>query len=256
MDINPARYPSWLRCIIVVTLILFAANLFFVLEPAVAFLTWVLINLQITENIYGVVGTLIASFAGAWFAFKFARMQRDKERIDNEIAAGNRALFTLSVMWNETKQHQKEVVEPCRGKVDAWLNLHVSQPLNERLSFDMKDLSFLMQSDPTVFQQMILEEERFRFAAYLIEEHRTLALTETWPRLESAGLRIGESRPQGEIEMILGAGMVQKLKVTTDAIITNFDRNEVSLREAFTNLRIALKKTYPDRKFIDFKFNG
>jgi hypothetical protein len=159
-------------------------------------------------------------------------------------------------MWNETKQHQKEVIDRHRGKPDAWLNLDVSQPLNEWLSFDMKELSFLLQGDPITFQHVFLEEERFRLAAYLIEDHRRVVLEQVWPRLESAGLRIGEPAAAAEIETILGTGTVQRLRVTTDAIISNFDQNEKTLREAFATLRTALKKIHPDRKFIDFKFGN
>ena len=249
-------YPFWFRLVIVITLVLFTANAFFFLGPATALIAWVVTQASITgKEIIAGFGTLVASFAGAWFAFRFARLQREKQRVDDEVAAGNRALVTLARMWNATKMYQRTVVDPYRGKTDAWINLHISQPLNADLSFDMKELSFMMKAaGAAAFQQIFLEEERYKLAAYLVEEHRRLLLTEAWPRMESAGLQLKEQIPTTEMERIIGIGTVQQLKVTTSGIITNFDENVKSLRQAFMNLRAALKNIFPERKFIDFKF--
>ena len=194
------------------------------------------------------IGTLTATFVGAWIAFKFASLKTIRERKDDEVAAGNRALFILSWMWNEIKQHQKEIVDPYRGKHDAWFNLHVSPPLKDDISFDMKDLAFVMEANPAVFQQVFLEGERYRLAVYLIEEHRRLILVQSWPRLEAAGLILGDNRPEAEIQKILGPATVQQLKITSEAIIRNFDENEQSIRQAFVALRAELKKLYPRSK--------
>jgi hypothetical protein len=123
----------------------------------------------------------VASFADASFAFLYARYQRTQDKTESNVAAGNRALFTLTVMYNELRQHQLEIVEPYRGKPDAWLNMHLSKPLKENLSFEMKELSFMMPAKASTFQQLFLEEERFRTAAYLVEEHRRLILSAAWP---------------------------------------------------------------------------
>lgn len=251
--LKPSDYPFWLRLVVAITLLMFAVNLFFFLAPGIAFATWIgKAGITGKELLTG-AGALMGSFVGAWFAFRFAQHQRKQEKDNGEVAAGNLALFTLTTMYNELQQHQKEIVEPYRGKADAWLNLHVSQPLNPNLRFEIKDLVFVMQADAAVFQQLLLEESRFQFAAYLIEEHRRLALVETWPRLEAAGLHIGDNRPENEIEAIIGVSVVHRLKITTDAIIKNIDEDVKSSLDAFVKLRSALKSIHPKRKFIDFK---
>jgi hypothetical protein len=200
------------------------------------------------------VGTLVASFAGAWFAFRFARFQRERDKVETDVAAGNRALFILTIMFSALKQHQKEIVDPYRGKHDAWLNLHVAPvPMRKDISFDLKELSFVMQADPQLFAELLLEEERFRSAAYLVEEHKTLVFSEVWPRLEAAGLKMRDNIAQHEIETALGPGAVQKLRVMTAAIIKNFDENVHSCLDVFQKLRATLKAIYPERKFIDHK---
>jgi lipid-binding SYLF domain-containing protein len=127
------------------------------------------------------IGTLVATFLGAFFAFQFAKVQRERERTDKEIAAGNRALYILTTIFDQTYQHQEEIVASKRGKPDAWLNLAAASPLSENIGFDLTDLSFVLQSEPAVFAQVLLEEQRFRLLAHMIGDHRSLVLDLVWP---------------------------------------------------------------------------
>ena len=248
-------YPLWFRVIFVVSLAIFAVNFCYFLAPTTALMMWARSSITARELLSG-LATLVASFAGASFAFLFARYQRRRDKIESDIAAGNRALFTLTVMYNELRQHQKEIIEPCRGKPDAWLNMHISKPLKEDLSFEMKELSFLMPAKASTFQGLFLEEERFRTAAYLVEEHRRLLLLEAWPRLEAAGVLLRENRPYDEIVQIIGVSTVQQLNVVTAAIVKNFDEDVKSSLDTFNKLSAALKSIVPGGKFIAFKPDG
>lgn len=245
-------FPFWYKALVAFTLLLFAGNLYvFVRSPIQSIAHGQLLS---ADKIITGAGTLIATFVGAWLAFRFAKSARDQTREDDEVVAGNLALFTVTSMWNQTRQHWKEVIEPYRAREDAWLNLPVSPPLNNELNFDLKSLSFLSERSPVVFQTLLLEYERFRLAAHLIEEHRRIVLEETWPRMVDAKVGIGEGRSVADIEAILGPGVVKQLRVTTGGIIKNFEENTVSLMKLFVDLRAALKAAFPHRKFIDFNF--
>jgi hypothetical protein len=254
MAYRTADFPFWLRLIVVVTLCLLAINIFFFAGPLAVLLP--AFSAFTPKDILAGLGTILGTFFGAWLAFRFANIKAKREKIDENVAAGNRALFTLTFMYNGVRQHQKEIVEPYRGKRDSWLNLHVGSPLNEERSFSMKDLSFLMEADPETYQSLFLEEERYRLVVYLVEDHRKIILEHAWPRLEGAGLEIGDGDFETEIKKILGPSIVKRLTVTTDGIIRNIDENEKSHRDAFVRLRAALKKIYPDRKFIQFEFDA
>lgn len=253
MTTRMADYPLWMRGMVVATLTLFAISVVSALMPSLTFILWFSNKLS-AENVIAAIAALVGSFFGAWFAFRFARTQRILDRVENEVGAGNRALFVLSSMWNETKQHQIEIVAPYRGRNDAWINLNVGPPFNNDLAFDVHELAFLMQTNATVFQALFLEQQRYRLMAYLVEDHRRLVLEYTWPKLEAAGLLIGQSLPEAEIQAIIGIGTVQKLKVTTGGIIEIVDSNEKTLRDAFMTLRATLKSIHPTRKFIDVTF--
>ena len=258
MILKPADYPFWLRVVVVLSLAFFAINVIFFLAPLMTLLV-IARNFfgvkEVATGIIGLIGTLFATFIGAWLAFRFARIQRDREKIEKEVAAGNRALFTLTQMYDQTAQHQKEIVDEVRKKPLPWFSLPVALPLNENLSFDTQGLLFLLQGSARVFQQLLLEESRFKLLAYKVEEHRTTNYTLVWPRLEGAGIKLGEARSVEDLKNILGPAGVNRLKVIGEGIIKNCDDNVVSLKNAILDLRPALKKIYPDEKFIDFKFD-
>jgi hypothetical protein len=249
------RIPDWFKAMVAATFALLVVNFYIFLRipsrptaPVFAVFTG--------EKLIGALGTLAATFIGAWLAFRFAKSARDQTKADDNVTAGNLALFTLTTMWNQTRQHQKEVVVEYRNRADAWLNLPVSNPLNEKLAFELKDLAFVAERAPNAFASLLMEQERFRLAAYMVEEHRRVALDQAWPKLAAAGISMNEAKPEDHVEDVLGPGITRQLKVITAGIINNFDENEASLKKAFVELRSALVKCYPERKFINFKFDS
>ena len=220
------------------------------------FVGWVSIYSPVSlQALESGLGTLLATLTGGLLTFGFVLLKARRDRKESEIAGGTRALFTLMEMWNATKQHQKEIVDPYRDRTDAWLNLHVGPPLNPTLALDLKDLTFLMQKAPKVLADVLMEGNRYRLATYLVEEHRRLAIQDVWPKLEAAGMKLeGPPRPEAEVEDIIGPAALKQMKVTTAAIITNFDENVESLRAAFTALRSTLLQLFPKTKFVNINF--
>jgi hypothetical protein len=206
-------------------------------------------NLGIGQTFIAAIG----SFAGAFFAFRFEKTLRDKDRVETEVASGNRALFTLFQIWNKQKQYQIDVVEKYRNKEDAWLNLAASPSIGDNsLIFDLKELSFLLQKKGSIFQFAILEADRFRNISQIIDQRNSLVLAEVFPRFSAAGLVIGQQIDAEIMKEILTVGIVRQLEILSAAIIRNTDENVASSREAFRKLRTALMKIHPEKKFIDF----
>jgi hypothetical protein len=248
----PAYAPAWLKLIVAVTTALLFVNLYVFFRSTIT--VWPISSFLTGDRIASVIGTLLGILIGAWLAFRFATVSRELVRQDENVGAGNLALFCITTMFNQTRQYQKEIVDPYRKRSDAWFNMAASLPLNEKLEFATKDLSFIAQSDPKAFGDLLIEQERFRILAYSIQSHRDITLEKVWPTLSTAGIPMGASMAVSDVENILGPGLVKQLKVTTAGIINNVDENVLSLQQAFSGLRKALKRMYPHRKFIDFKF--
>ena len=200
--------------------------------------------------------TLFATFGGAWLAFRLEHKRRDADEEQRRCGVANRALYTLFNFWNILEQHRKNVIEPCRGKSDAWLNMAATPPTKTGLAtFEAGELSFLLQTENSiVYAALLLEEQRFSHAVSLIEIRSSVILNEAFPRLAGAGVSVGASLAEVEAERVIGIDTTHKLRVYSSAIVTNVDEDLKSIVSAYDQLRAAMKRLYPERKFVKVEF--
>ncbi len=208
------------------------------------------------KDVLAALVTLVATFTGAWAAFRFESRRRKTEEDEKRIGAGNRALYVVYHYWNLLEQFRKEVLEPHRGKQDAWLNLAAhpaaSIPTDRFLP---NDLQFLLQVERAdTYVTLMLEEQRALLALNLITGRSNLVLNEVFPRMAGAGIRVGQQLGSDEIERILGVDVTHKLKELTAALFKNVDEDLVSLRAAHDKMRSTMKDLYPARKFLQVIF--
>jgi hypothetical protein len=210
----------------------------------------------VDKDLLAALATLVASFAGAWAAFALEGQRRSREKQEREVAAGNRAIYTVYGMWNVLEQYRKEVIEPFRKRDDAWLNLAAQPaPPAQAERFQVSDLQLLIdKGHAPVFATLLLEQQRYDLAIGLIRSRSDLVLAEVFPKLSAARVEVGQSRDQKAVEEILGIDVCHRLRQTTAAIIANVDQDLASLREAYTLLRDTLKTVYPKQKFLEIIF--
>lgn len=202
------------------------------------------------------IATLIAAFGGAWLAFRLERKRRDDDEIQKRVGAANRALYTLFNFWNILEQFRKEEIEPFRGKPDVWLNLPATVSSKYGLTtFEAGEVSFLLQTEnPMVFAALLLEEQRFAQAVHMIELRSSMVLNQVFPRFAAAGVKVGTKLLEPDVERIVGIDTVHKLKVLGEAIVSNVDADLKSIVATHDQLRTAMMRLYPDRKFIKIGF--
>ena len=208
------------------------------------------------KDLVAALAALVASFAGAWAAFVLENRRRMREESRRQIGAANRALHTLFQYWNTLEQYRKEVIEPFRGKRDAWLNL-AANPVSPTAvhPFKADDLQFLLQfGKPQVFADLMLEEQRFDLVVGLIRERSNLVLQEVFPRMAQAGFGVGKQASEADVERALGVDVIHQLKTLTDAIVRNVDEDLPSLRVAHDSLRTAMSELHPKQKTIAVQF--
>ena len=208
------------------------------------------------KDVLAAVVTLLATFTGAWAAFAFERHRRRNEEETHNVGAANRALYTLFNFWDVLEQFRKTVIESHRGKRDAWLNMAATLPSKATLStFGADELAFLLQTPHAgVYATLMLEEQRFTSAVSLIEERSSLVLGEVFRTLAQAGVTVGSSHPEEDVERIIGIDTTQKLKIVTDSLIKNIDEDLLSIVEAYDELQRCMKILYPKRKLIQVQF--
>ena len=90
-----------------------------------------------------------------------------------------------------------------------------------------------------VYASLLLEEQRFAHTVGLIA---------------GAGVQVGSSLPESDIARILGIDTIHKLNVVTTAIVEQVDAGLKSLISAHDALRIAMRRMYPNRNFVNVEF--
>jgi len=209
------------------------------------------------KDIVAVLATLVASFAGAWGAFLLENQRRIREQRERNVGAASRAIYTIFNLWNTLEQFRKEVLEPHRGKPDAWLNMAAQPAMSVGdHRFQAGDLQFLLQSPHAeVYAALFLEEQRFNLAIGLIRERNQIVLQEAFPKMSKAGFTVGKAASQEAVEQALGIDVVHKLKAITSALYKNVDEDLASLRARHDELRAAAKQLYPKYKVAQVVFS-
>jgi hypothetical protein len=208
------------------------------------------------KDVLGPIASLVATFGGAWLAFRIERKRRSDEEEKHRSGAANRALYTLFNFWNILEQHRKEVIEPYRAKNDAWLNMAATPPVKAgSMSFEAGDLAFLLETENSmVYATLLLEEQRLAHTLGLIEMRSSIVLNEVFPRFAKASVNVGSALPEPDIARILGIDIVHKLRLVTAAVVKEVDAGLKSTVAAHDQLRIAMKRVYPERQFVKVEF--
>jgi hypothetical protein len=208
------------------------------------------------KDIVAILATLVAAFAGAWGAFLLESQRRDREARDRNVGAGSRAIYTIFNLWNSLEPYRKEVLEPYRGRPDAWLNVAANPAIAVgEHRFQAGDLQFLLQSEHAqTYAALFLEEQRFSLAVQLIRIRSELVLQDVFPRMAAAGFTVGKNASQEDVEKTLGVDLTHKLKEITSAIYKNVDEDLASLVSRHNELRAAMKQLHPKRKVLQVEF--
>lgn len=200
--------------------------------------------------------TLVAAFAGAWCAFLFESRRKAGEEKERQRAVANRSLYVISEMWNVLYQYYQDVVKPYKGKHDAWLNMAANATYYGQTQFDAKGLAFLLDlGEHQTYPKIILEEMRYRGLLNLIEMRNSVIMNQVHPALAGAKIKVGsEQLPEAFVESVIGIDNTHKLRKWTPEIMDQVEKNLHSLKEAHNDLRAAMKRLQPDKKFIELQF--
>ncbi|MBI3609231.1 MAG: hypothetical protein HY204_00845 [Nitrospirae bacterium] len=201
------------------------------------------------------VVTLASAFLGAWSAFKLEDRARKRKKQEDNIAAGNRAIFMLTRMFNELGNIQQQVIDPVRKREAKSITMLPLLTQNyDDLRFEVNNLTFLLETEyRQILMQLLIEESRFHAAIQLLNERSKLHLREVQPLLKRAGIVEGVEYSKEQIEAALGPYTFPQILRSTEQVISHIDQTVDSLLEMGERLNGALKSLFPDSKFIRFK---
>lgn len=230
------------------------------------------------EILIPALATLVAAFAGVWYANKRRDIAEEKKKRANEATSGNLAIFTIQRQWNVLKNIQLYEIATVRpfypfpkiepalrsiqleetGKVMldparflTWIP-HVSAGY-EGLRFDFYSLSFFLETKHVnCLGDLAVAEDRFHTIMRSLEIRTKLHTEKAQPILEQKGIKAVTDVPIATLENALGVMLTAQLKELTDNIIGNVDDAVIYLENTSDELHSALKELYPGKKLINF----
>ncbi len=206
----------------------------------------------------GALTTLVAAFAGSWFAYKFSDRDRKRQLEDAQVAAANRAIFTLMRQFNTLTVFKERIIAPKRADALRLLNMRATAPMvYEDVHVDLDALTFLLETEHReVLGELMVEDERFHATIQAINMRSKLFIEVVQPILVAAGVREGDEATPAAVETMLGYVTYRELQRATDQAISFVDSTLGSSQAMALQLRGVFRKLYPKRTFIRFTAKG
>jgi len=202
------------------------------------------------------LSTLFAAFLGALAAFLLQDWRNKRREDARKRSAVNRAIFDLSMLWNDLEQYRKEIIEPVRTSSAPWLNMQANVSTQfHNLSFNFDELFFLVDAEKAdLLQKLFLEESRYRITLDIIEERSKIVLSWLQPKMESLGYTKDGKIDIKELESKLGPDLTYKLKSLTDAIIQFIDENLTSMYALNSEFTAEMEALFEGKKVLKVQY--
>ncbi|MDP1708139.1 MAG: hypothetical protein Q8L89_03630 [Gammaproteobacteria bacterium] len=197
------------------------------------------------------LATLIAAFAGAWFAFYLQDKKECRKERNQRVSSINQALFTLARQYRALC-NMKEDLDAFKDDNLRFVNapaLTTNDSQDIRVKID--NLHFLLESsNPNLLMEVTLEQERFEMALKAIQLRSDFHIGELQPVFVSLGIKNGVPISLDEISQKLGPRLVGTLRNQTDQMYSNVYESCGSTLDVLNKLRTFAKQTFPKDKFI------
>ena len=204
------------------------------------------------QVLFPALSTLIAAFLGAWFAFRLHRIKDQEDEKNRNMVAGNKAIFTMSRIYNELYTIKEQIIDPVRQSPWNFITMQPTLELRYRdLSFDISELCFLLETKyRNILGEVAMFESRFQKTIDAFNERSRLHLSEVQPLMEKGGIHIGGEYTRKQIQDALGERLYISMEKSTENIIKYIDEDLDDAYKTSDKLHAALKNIFPRSDFI------
>lgn len=196
--------------------------------------------------------TLVAAFAGSWYAF---RLQDDKalaESHEGDVRSANNAIFELTRWYNKLHGFKKQFIDEHRDS--PYRHLYIMPAAGMTIGkpeIDYESLSFIFKSsDPNILGTISLAEQEVASTIDVILQRSKMHVEILQPAVERIEARMGRSFPPFEVEKELGTRNLQVLKMLTDFVVDGVDDSMAALRKNIDRLKAETNSMYPGHAVV------
>ena len=201
------------------------------------------------------LSAVIGSFAGAYFAFKYAQLARRAELEDRDVRALNNAILKLAILDNDLTRLQ-QILLPFKNRADKWYALppftmeHIARfDCGELVSLlETRDAATLPLDADVAFQKhySLVSVCNERYAVHLKVQDALARDNSSWQELERTlyAPPAAQLVPQHTLHL-----SCKLLKQFTKELLDGSDDALQYIMELQSRLQAAGKRRFPRRNF-------
>lgn len=204
--------------------------------------------------------TLLAVFAGAWFAFLLQNKREKKKETNTNVAALNKVQINLIQQLNMLTNFNKTYVQPYKDHSITWIAIPANPHIDySKLQIDSGSLFFLVENNSSnLISNILLVEEKFQMVINLINLRSKVHVDRLQPKLEEIGFKEGENFAKSikEVEKLLGVRLVSELKKLTKDVISFTEDAIQSHEEIIKEIKTTGTRLFPKKRVLSFEYHN
>ena len=199
-----------------------------------------------------VSATLFSAFLGAWTAFELQNRKAERDVKNAQIAALNRALFSLTLQINKLRNVENQVVQPIKHTEMAFVTMQAIHALEkDEIPLDLNTISFILETPSrNLLAGVALAHASFRSAIDAINFRSQIHISSFQPLLEKAGIRSEQVFTIEDPEKFLGSKLYITLRRATDDLVHSTEAAVKKLEAASAALSEFGKQTFGPGRII------
>ena len=207
--------------------------------------------LRIVEAVFAGMIAMVAAFGGAWYAFRLNDKAKARETEQTQVAAINRAQFTLIQQINTLRFIDSQTIEPVRSHPGRFIAMRPGLPVTATSRLDIDTLLFLLETpDRELPFRLLVEQQRFDEVLEALNERSRLHIEVLQPKLVAAGIQEKREYSSDEFIRAIGPEFATHLERLTDDTILQIEKNIESGCELVGELYTKMKARFPKRSII------
>ncbi len=197
----------------------------------------------------------VATFVGAFLAFRYETRHRSKLAEAEQISGGQRALFALVSQINALENLNTQHLAPLRDDSGRDLKLLPIGIGHQVPACDVGSLMFLLQADAQLVASLLNGQQTVDALFHTIAERNRyhLEFQDRIASFERAGGQLPSELTAEMLEKITGKNIVRTLMHLTAIVFDGYEHAREKTNANFAALREALKRRFPSAKFLKFE---
>lgn len=203
-----------------------------------------------------VLTTLLAAFAGAWFAFYFQNKREEKKENDRNLATLDFVQISLIQQLNALTILKKDHVSKVEELPEElkWLAIP-ALPEQDYSQYKIKNESLIFLAEkgyPELIQKILIAEEAFYLVFQIVNTHSDFHVSRLQDKLEEVGWVEGEGpgcAPEELQEKVGHRIVTEKRRMTNDLV--KCTESAITLHDdVIGEIYRVGKKIFPDKKIV------